>query len=99
MTPLQAFKQAQETGQIAITKETATIINAVAKLDEAAENLMRAIENNMPCEMSDIETCDKISNEFYNRFNPVMEYVFSTVGEISLKRCLFYQLINKFEGI
>lgn len=99
MTPLQAFKQAQETGQIAITRETANILNAVATLNEAAGNLIEAIENNMPCEISDPETCNKIMGEFYNRFNPVMDYVFATVGEISLKRCLYFQLVDKFEGI
>lgn len=99
MTALEAIKQAQETGQIAITKQTANLLEAVARLQEAAENYVSATEDNLPCEMSDTDTCNTLLDGFYNRFNPVTDYVFSTVGEIMLKRVFYFQQTDKFSGL
>lgn len=99
MTPLQAIKHAQETGQIAITKQTANMLEAVARLQAAAENYVSATEENLPCEISDTDTCNRLLDGLYNCFNPVTDYVFSTVGEIMLKRVFYFQQTDKFSGL
>ena len=99
MTALQAIKQAQQTGQIAITKETANILKALAEFDQAAADLTTAIDDNLPDEMSDRETSDNIMGEFYSLYSPLQEYVFKIIGEIVLNGVFLYQLRNKFEGL
>ena len=99
MTALEAIQQAQQTGQIAITKETANILEAVARLQAAAENYVSTAEDNLPCEISDTVTCNRLLDGFYERFNPVTDYVFSTVGEIMLKRVFYFQQKGNFSGI
>ena len=99
MTILQAIQQAQETGQIAITKETANILKALAEFDQAAADLITAIDDNLPSEMSDRETVDKITGDFYSLYSPLQEYVFKIIGEIVLNGVFLYQLRNKFDGL
>ena len=99
MTALQAIQQAQQTGQIAITKQTANMLEAVARLQEAAENYVSATEDNLPCEMSDTDTCNTLLDDFYEHFNPVTDYVFSTVGGIMLKRVFLFQQTDNFNGL
>lgn len=99
MTALEAIRQARETGQIAITGQTANMLEAVARLQEAAENYVSATEDSLPCEMSDTDTCNRLLDDFYKHFNPVTDYVFSTVGEIVLKRVFLFQPTDKFSGL
>lgn len=99
MTALQAIKQAQETGQIAITKQTANLLEAVENFLDAAEDLNTAFETNIPAEMSDNETLDKFYMDFYNLFTPVQDFVFNTIGGVILKTACVYGLKNKFEGL
>ena len=99
MTALQAIKQAQETGQIAITKQTANLLEAVENFLDAAEALNTAIDENIPEKMCDNETLDGIFMNFYGLLSPVQDYVFKTVGNIILKSALLYGLKDKFEGL
>ena len=99
MTILQAIQQAQETGQIAITKKTANILKALAEFDQAAADLTTAIDDNLPSEMSDRETSDNIMGEFYRLYSPLQEYVFKTIGNVMLSGAFNFQLIGKFEGL
>ena len=99
MTPSQAFQQAQQTGQIAITKQTANMLEAVARLQAAAENYVSATEENLPCEISDTDTCNRLMDDFYKYFNPVLDYAFSTVGGIMLKRVFLFQQTDNFSGL
>lgn len=99
MTALEAIKHAQETGQIAITKESANLLEAVENFLDAAEALTTAIDDNLPDGMDDNQTIDQISTRFYALLDPVQEYVLETVGKINLKRALLYGLKDKFEGL
>lgn len=99
MTALQAIEQARETGQIAITEQTANMLEAVARLQAAAENYVSATEDNLPCEISGNDTCDKLMCDFYERFDRVTDYAFATVGGIMLKRVFLYQQTDKFGGL
>ncbi len=99
MTALQAIQQAQQTGQIAITKQTANMLEAVARLQAAAENYVSATEDSLPCEISDTDTCNRLLDDFYKHFNPVTDYAFSTVGGIMLKRVFLFQQTDNFSGL
>lgn len=99
MTALQAIQQAQQTGQIAITKQTANMLEAVARLQAAAENYVSATEDNLPCEISGNDTCDKLMCDFYERFDRVTDYAFSTVGGIMLQRVFMFQQTDNFNGL
>ena len=99
MTALEAIKQARETGQIAITGQTAAMLEAVENFLDAAEDLNSAFETNIPAEMSDNETLDKFFTDFYDLFTPVQDFVFNTFGGVILKKACVYGLKNKFEGL
>ena len=99
MTALEAIKHAQQTGQIAITKQTAHLLEAVENFLDAAEDLNTAIDENVPEEMGDNETLNGIFTDFYGLLSPVQDYVFKTVGNIILKSALLYGLKDKFEGL
>lgn len=99
MTALQAIQQARETGQIALTKPTANILEALADFDRASENLVLALTENLPCEMSDLQTTDKLTDEFFNLMQPVDKWLYEQVGFIMLKGVFVFQFRNKFEGL
>lgn len=99
MTPLQAIQQAQETGQIQVTKKTANILQALAAFDKATEELTSAIDDNLPCEMSDPKTSDKIMDDFFNLYSPLQEYIYKTIGDIMFRGVFIYQFRDKFEGL
>lgn len=99
MTALQAIQQAQQTGQIAITKQTANMLEAVARLQAAAENYVSVTEDSLPCEISGTDTCNRLMDDFYKYFNPVLDYAFSTVGGIMLKRVFLFQQTDNFSGL
>ena len=54
MTALEAIKHAQETGQIAITKQTANLIEAAVNFLDAAEAVATAVSENIPDGMSSL---------------------------------------------
>lgn len=99
MTALEAIKHAQQTGQIAITKQTANLIEAAVNFLDAAEAVATAVSENIPDGMDDNETIDQINTKFFALLEPVQEYVLETVGKINLKRALLYGLTDKFEGL
>lgn len=100
MTPLEAFKQAQETGQIKITKETAAILEAVQTLSDAAGNWLSTFEDNMPCEMrEDNKLCNAVYDDFCELYNPLLDYVCSIVGEVCFKGLFVHSLRDEFNGI
>lgn len=99
MTALQAIQQAQQTGQIALSKPTANILQALAEFDQSSEKLCTAIADNLPCEMSDNETVDKIIGGYLNVIDPVQTYLYKEVGDIMFKGVFLYTMINKFEGL
>lgn len=96
---MQAFQQAQETGQIAITERTARFLMAIEKFENAADDLVTAFNENLPAEMDDIDLCNSLSDGFYNLFRPLQDYVYTTVGGIMFKSLFWYQFTNKFEGL
>lgn len=98
MTALQAIRQAQETGQIALTKQTANILEALATFEQAAEDLNTAIDENSPFEIGDPKTIDEITNEFYTLYEPLQEYIYRAVGSIMLKRGFMFQRKDEFSG-
>ena len=97
MKALEAIKHAQETGQIAITKQSANLLEAVEKFFDSAENLTKTIDDNLPDEMT--EESNEITTRFFVLLDPVQEYVLETVGKINLKRALLYGQIDKFNGL
>ena len=99
MTPIEALKQAQKTGQIAISKQSANLIEALENFFNSAENLTTAIADNMPVEMGDNETINEITTQFYTLLDPAQEFVLETIGKINLKRALLYGRIDSFEGL
>ena len=99
MTQLEALKKAQETGQIAITKETANILNAVAMFDKAIDELTTTFADNLPCEISDNETIDGITDKVYELLRPLQDYIFAMVGDITMRRMLIFSFRDKFNGL
>ena len=96
MTQLEALRQAQETGQIAITQQTVNILKSLAEFDQAATNLITAIEDGLP---DDSQANDGIIiNDFYRLLSPLQDYVYSKVGVIVLQGVFLYQCRN-FEGL
>ena len=96
MTQLEALRQAQETGQIAITQQTVNILKSLAEFDQAATNLITAIEDGLP---DDNQANDGIIiNDFYRLLSPLQDYVYSKVGVIVLQGVFLYQCRN-FEGL
>ena len=94
MTQLEAFKQAQETGQIAITKGTASILEAFVRFREDAYTLANVIEENKPAEASSLD-------KYFDLFYPLDEYVLASIGELMLQGALIYRSDKdcKFEGL
>ncbi len=99
MTALQAIQQARETGQIALTKPTANILEALAAFDKATEDLTTAIDENLPVEISDPKASDTIMNEFYNLYSPLQEYIYKTIGDIVFRGVFVFQFRNEFKGL
>ena len=97
MTALQAFEQAQETGLIKTTKETANILSALAAFDQAAEDLTNAIDANLPVEL--IDRSDEFTGGFYSLYSELQDYTFKIVGEIILKSVFLYKRVGQFEGL
>ena len=101
MTQLEALRQAQETGQIAITQQTVNILKSLAEFDQAATNLITAIENGLPdsdSQANDGIINDEVINDFYRLLSPLQDYVYSKVGVIVLQGVFLYQCRN-FEGL
>ena len=99
MTALQAFKQAQETGQIKVTKQTANLLKALAAFEQATEELTMAIDENLPVEISDTDTRNKITDEFHAVYSPLREYIYKTMGEMVFKGVFVFQLRDDFKGL
>ena len=99
MTPLEALKQAQKTGQIAISKQSANLLEALENFFDSAENLTTAIADNAPEEMGDNETINQITTRFFALLDPAQEFVLETIGKMNLKRALLYGQIDRFEGL
>ena len=99
MTALEAIQQAQQTGQIAITKETANMLEAVENFIDSAEDLNDAFGKFLPDDMADNKATDKFFMDFYTLFDPLQDFVFDTVGGVMLKKALVYGLKGRFEGV
>lgn len=99
MTALQAIQQARETGQIALSKPTANILQALAEFDKASENMALALTENLPCEMSDLQTADKLTDDFLNLMQPVEQWLYEQIGFIMFKGLFVFQIRNEFQGL
>ncbi len=64
-TALKAFENAQTTGQIPITIETAIFFSELLRMDEAFENIVDVLGVLYP-----EETQDKILNELVDKYTP-----------------------------
>lgn len=84
MTALEAMKQAQETGQIAITKQTASILEAYVRFREDAYTLANVIEENKPAETSSLD-------QYFDLFYPLDEYILTSIGDLMLQGALIFR--------
>lgn len=94
MTALEAIQQAQQTGKIAITKQTANILDALVRFREDAYHLFDVIEENKPDEAASLD-------RFFDFFYPFEDYIFTRLGETMLKGALIFNSDKdgKFEGL
>lgn len=69
-TRLEAFIEAQKTGQIAIKPKTAQILEHMMKLEEIIDTLYDDFSDGYP---SDAQ--DEIYNRIYNAYSPIYEEV------------------------
>lgn len=93
---IKAFKEASKTGVISITPQTATIIEALAQLNEAADNLTATFEDNAPEMLSDIGTLDATTDALYRLYEPLQTKAYETAG-----RLIFTEMFSttKFKGL
>lgn len=99
MTPLEAFQQAKETGQIQITKQTADILASIAAFRKAADDMTDSIIDNLPEEISYADTVDKFTDDFYGHFSPLMDYLSSWLGTMLYEKVFLLGTVDKFEGV
>ena len=93
---IKALQAASKTGVISITPQTATIIEALARLNEAADNLTATFEDNAPEMLSDIGTLDATTDALYRLYEPLQTKAYETAG-----RLIFTEMFSttKFKGL
>ena len=93
---IKALQAASKTGVISITPQTATIIEALAQLNEAADNLTATFEDNAPEMLSDIRTLDATTDALYRLYEPFQTKAYETAG-----RLIFTELFStlNFSGL
>jgi ABC-type transporter Mla subunit MlaD len=93
---IKALQAASKMGVISITPQTATIIEALAQLNEAADNLTATFEDNAPEMLSDIKELDATTDALYQLYEPFQTKAYETAG-----RLIFTEMFSttKFKGL
>lgn len=92
-TRLQAFQEAQQTGQIAITEPTAKILKELVVMEEALSEIVGVIQSEYD---HDNEYCNSIFDEYMKLWTPLRDGIMNAWRDRIVNNCIAFL---EFEGL